>query len=309
MTADGANNMNFRRLAGRTANKLLRRIGLVLSPIDMDFEARLVSEKRLDRIFSEIAETASGFFASQTILPVNRKFDFRAETERFYELYLSSPFRRKAGGSRIGNLLWLDLMAKVVEPNLVVDSGTYMGASAWAMSQGAPQARILSFDIDLSNLALRAENVEYIERDWTSMDYDGLDRGNSLCYFDDHVDQGRRLKEAASRGFPFAIFDDDFSIYSFAAMAHRGDALPKISFLLDETLEHGELIEWVEGTRRFSWKVDRTELDPLRDLIGAEARLPNLGEILAIDQLPYRVVAIKSPVESPLAERASVAAN
>lgn len=301
--------MNFRRLAGRTANKLLRRIGLELSLIDMDFDARLVSEKRLDRMFAEIAETAAGFFASQTILPVTRKFDFQAEIGRFYEAYLTTPFRRKAGGSRIGNLLWLDLISKAVAPDLVIDSGTYMGASAWAMSQGAPDARILSFDINLSNVALRCENVEYIERDWTSTDYEGLDRSKSICYFDDHVDQGRRLKEAASLGFPLAIYDDDFSVYSFAPMAHDGHALPKISFLLDDTLEDGELIEWIDGARRFTWRVDRTELDPLRDLIRTAERLPNLGAVWAIDQLPYRVVALKEPLARELGERISAAAG
>ena len=111
-SADGAIKMNVRRLAGRTANRLLRRIGLELSPVAIDFESRFLSEKRLDRMFADIAGIASANFASQSILRVRQKFDLQAETGRFYEAYLKTPFRRKYGGSRIGKLLWQDVIAK-----------------------------------------------------------------------------------------------------------------------------------------------------------------------------------------------------
>lgn len=286
--------MSFQRLVGRYIRKALREVGLDLSPVRTEFQARLVSETHLSRMFATLGHAASGFLASQDILPIRHTFDLEAEIGRFYRAYLDSPFTKFAGGSRIGNLLWLDLIAKWTGPDLIIDSGTYRGASAWALAQGAPQARILSFDIDLSNLALRCENVEYIENDWTSLDFDAIDKSRSFCYFDDHVDQGRRLKEAADRNFPLAIFDDDFTVYGFAPMAHGGFAIPKISFILDESLADGEVIEWVEGAQRFSWPVDRAQLDALRNLIGATARLPNLVEPLTIDQLPYRLVAIKS---------------
>jgi len=117
------------------------------------------------------------------------------------------------------------------------------------------------------------------------------------------------LKEAASRGFKLTIFDDDFSVYCFAPMAHGGFALPKISFLLDDTLEDGEVIEWTDGARGFSWTVDRRELDKPRDLIDSAERLPNLGAVLAMDQLPYRVVAIKDSVGQRHDERISATAG
>lgn len=287
--------MSFHRLVGRYIRRGLREVGIEVSPVKTEFQARLVSETHLSRMFSILAQAASDFLASQQILTINQRFDIEAEIGRFYRSYLDSPFTRFAGGSRIGNLLWLDLIAKWTAPDVIIDSGTYRGASAWALAQGAPKARILSFDIDLSNLALRCENVEYIEKDWTSLDFDTIEKTRSFCYFDDHVDQGRRLKEAADRGFPLAIFDDDFTVYGFAPMAHGGFAIPKISFLLDDSLADGEVIEWVEGAQRFSWTVDRKKLDALKGLISATERLPNLVEPLAIDQLPYRLVAIKSP--------------
>lgn len=287
--------MNFRRTVGRAVNEALSRIGLEIAPMSREFEARLVSETHLKRMFATLAQSASDFLSSQTLLEIEQHFDLESEIARFYRAYLDSPFTRFSGGSRIGNLLWLDLIAKWTLPQVVVDSGTYRGASAWALSQGAPKARILSFDIDLSRLVLRSENVEYVEADWTSFDFGIFEKKRSFCYFDDHVDQGRRLREAADRGFPLAIYDDDFTIYGFAPMAHGGFAIPKISFLLDESLADGEVIEWVDGPQRYSWTVDHAKLDSLKRLIRATERLPNLVAPLAIDQLPYRLVAIEPP--------------
>ena len=285
--------MGIRRFAGSQANKILNKIGLEIAPVQIDFNARIVSETHLDRIFETMSKIASDYLFSQVIVKLNNQFNIEEEIRRFYAEFLKSPFRRRKGGSRFGNLLWLDLLAKSAGPDLIVDSGTYMGGSAWALAQGAPDARILSFDIDMSHLALKCPNVEYFEHDWTTFDYGGIKRNNSLCYFDDHLDQVRRLREAGVRGFQVAIFDDDFSALEFVSMAHGGIALPKISFVLDDSLRDGEVIRWMDGTRSFEWKVNRAQLEAARNLIGAVDRLPNLAAVCGFDQLPYRIVAIK----------------
>ena len=285
--------MNLRRFAFRGTNRLLSHMGLELVPIPVDFQARLLSEKHLDRMFATIAKDASSFLSSQKLFAINRKFDVEAEVRRFYDSYLGTPFRHPSGGSRFGNLLWLNLIAKSLQPDVIVDSGTYKGASSWAMCYGAPDAKTLSFDIDLSRLDFRSKNVEYIERDWATYNFDPYQNKTCLVYFDDHLDQGKRLKEAADRKFQVAIFDDDFSIFSFAPFAHGGLALPKISFFLDNSLEDGDDIQRVQGEQQFSLRVDRAKWDTLRALIGATERLPNLAALLGIDQLPYRVVGIK----------------
>lgn len=288
--------MNLRTLVVRGVNHFLGRFRLEVSLVAMDFDARLVSDKHLDRMFAAISRTASDYLSSQDIIEIKNRFDIEREIRDFYELFLLSPFRSQRGGSRFGNLLWLDLIAKSMQPHIIVDSGTYSGASAWALSLGASDSKIFSFDIDQSRLLLKCRNVEYIERDWTSVDFDAFGARTSLCYFDDHVDQGRRLKEAAQRKFQTLLFDDDFSVLDFVRMAHGGSALPKISFVLDPALEDGEIIEWVDGRRHFTWKVDRVRLEGLKSLIKAADRLPSLGGPLGIEQLPFRVVALTDGV-------------
>ncbi|HYP57698.1 MAG TPA: hypothetical protein VEQ35_05370 [Beijerinckia sp.] len=244
-------------------------------------------------MFRTIGETASNYLSSQTVFKINNHFDVEKEVRRFYEAYLDTPFRAAVGGGRFGNLLWLDLIAKSIQPDVIVDSGTHMGGSAWALSQGAPDARIFSFDIDLTRLALKAENVQYVEQDWASFDFDKIPRQTSICLFDEMLDHGKRLSEAAARKFQLAIFSDDFAVFDFR-MLHGGRALPKISYLLDKSLEDGEVIEWVAQGTKYSWKVDRARLDQLATLIGAIDRLPNLVAPLGIEQLPYRIIAINN---------------
>src|SRR5208283_3916163 len=108
-------------------------------------------------------------------------------------------------------------------------------------------------------------------------DFSNFSTAPKMVYFDDHLDQGRRLFEASQRKIDLAIFDDDFSILTFASMAHGGDALPKISFILDESLSDGESIVWSAGGRKYEWKVDIQKIEQLRSLIDRQARLPNIA--------------------------------
>jgi hypothetical protein len=137
-------------------------------------------------------------------------------------------------------------------------------------------------------------NVEYGQDDWTSRVLTRSVTKNGLCYFDDHVDQAKRLIEAHARGFRYAIFDDDFPVTAFAHMAPRPRVLPKVEFVLDDSLLDGDLLKWtLDGTRQ-EWRVDRKYLDRARQTIEATERLPNSSLITGIHQTPYRVVRLAS---------------
>jgi hypothetical protein len=82
----------------------------------------------------------------------------------------------------------------------------------------------------------------------------------ALCYFDDHVDQVRRLLEATERKIPFAIFDDDLPLTCFALMAPSPSRLPKPEFIDDPALVHGEVVEWLWGGSLRRWVVDQNYL-------------------------------------------------
>ncbi|MDB5557329.1 MAG: hypothetical protein JWQ36_263 [Enterovirga sp.] len=286
--------MRLPRSLFRGVNRCLAPLGLTLDRVSRDFDARLDDPGQLLRMHRAFGQAWAEWGAGQSVLPLRAEIDAEREAAVFYEAYLVSPYRGQSGGSRYNNLLLLFLIGKAVAPRLIMDSGTYMGASAWALRLSSPHARLLSFDLDLSRLRLRMPGVEYVETDWTAFDWSGLPTAEGLCYFDDHVDQARRLLEAAERGFPLAIFDDDFPVTSFAPMAGNGNALPKIEFVLDDELRQDREVTWVDQGVRRSWRVDPAYLDRARQVIGDTDRLPNTSHITGIHQTPYRLVAIRS---------------
>jgi hypothetical protein len=270
---------------------MLRSAGL-LAPIPLDFSNRLTSAKHVDGMLTRIADVVEGWLSRQSVFPDLVSFDVRQEVRGFYAAYLSTQFRAVVGGSRFNKILWLAVLAKALRPTLIIDSGTYTGGSAWALSHGAPQATILSFDIDQSQLRFRQPNCEYFERDWSTHDLASFDLSRSLCYFDDHVDQVRRLLEAKERKIPFAIFDDDIPITCFANMAPSQARLPKLEFIDDPLLEHGEVVEWTWNGAPRRWIVDKRYLAKGRAAIKAADRLPDLGMITGIRVLSPKVIAL-----------------
>src|SRR5580698_252664 len=225
--------MNIQRVLFRALNRTLGRFDLRIDRIGRDFDARLDQPEQLSRIFRGMGSVANRWLSEQKLFPLRNRFDSTDVLSVFYHEFVTSPFRATFGGSRFNNLAWLHLIAKAMSPSLVIDSGTYMGASAWAFALALPDAEVWSFDVDLSRIAHRAKGVKFVEHDWTGNDWRPADLANALIYFDDHLDQARRLIEASERGIGLAIFDDDYPVTAFAGLAHGGFALPKIEFILD----------------------------------------------------------------------------
>lgn len=274
----------------RSANQVLGRIGFELTRAELDFDSRPLDQASIQMLFNSLCADYESWLVEQTIIAQPVSFDVTAAVETFFGLWIARPFRRRTGGSRFNNLLWLYLIAKTYKPDIVIDSGTFEGASAWAFRVGAPEAQIYSFDIDLSQMQFQCTDVKYVEKDWMDCDLQWQPQARVLAYFDDHVDQARRLIEAADRACSLLIFDDDYPITSFYQMAPTPEVLPKIEFVLDERLVDGQLLEWAIKGRRQSWQVDKSYLVRARERIRATTRLPFTGLSTGIMQTPYRLI-------------------
>lgn len=277
------------RSLGRMANSVLDRFGLEIVRKATDMDCLLAEGPRRDALFRQSA-TAARTWLENTRTFQWVPFDVETEIRVFFDNYMLSPtFRDSRGGSRFGNLLWLDLLAKAFAPDLIIDSGTFKGASAWALQRGCPNALVLSFDIDLSQ-AVRIGGVEYIASDWTQ--HPLPDGAKIMAYFDDHTDQCARVQQSWERGVTVAVFDDDYTVAEMPPMAHGGFSLPKLSFAFDDTIADGEAIEWYEGPRRYSWTADKKALDAARTRVSHYERLCDIGAPFGIEQIPYSIAAI-----------------
>ena len=284
---------SLQRFTARRVNKALRKVGLQLAYLERDFESFPVDAFTRRKLFEALAIQYQIWVDRQVLFEVSKSFDAVAATEDFFNAWSATPFREQQGGSRFNNLLWLFLISKSYAPALIVDSGTYSGASAWALSMGSPNAEVYSFDIDLSQLKLRSPSVKYFESDWAEGVSLPKPKGRFLAYFDDHVEQIKRLNEAHERRCDLAIFDDDYPLTSFYSMAPRPCVLPKIELALDNDLQDGQVIEWIYKGQQHRWVVDRNYIESGLSKIAATERLPNTSLVTGIHQTPYRLVALR----------------
>ena len=125
------------------------------------------SKIHIDRAIRTVADVFEVWLGVQKTWEFSNPLNIAEEVKSFYCAYLDWPFRNSRGGSDFGNLLWLNLLAECLNPDVIVDSGAYTGGSAWAVAIGARRAKVMSFDVDLSRLILRLPRVEHIKADWT----------------------------------------------------------------------------------------------------------------------------------------------
>jgi hypothetical protein len=283
--------MSVNRFLYRALNRALAKANLQIQPVTRDFDARLDQPEQIERMFRDFGAIADDWFAHQSLIRIDTTLKAADQLPAFYSAYLGSPFREQGGGSRFNNLAWLYLIARAMRPGVVIDSGTFRGGSAWAFALAVPEAAIYSFDVDLSQLAHKAAGVRYEERDWTAHDWERVDLSNTLAYFDDHLDQARRLIEASARGIGVAIFDDDYPVTSTMGRGGRKDfAFPKIEYVLDDEIRNFREISWINRKGRSSFPIDVAYLDKARARIAATDRLPDTSLVTGIHQTPYRIV-------------------
>jgi len=279
--------------AFRMCNKVLGGIGLGIQRVGPDFINRPIGSAQTHELARRLADAFDQWKSNQDLFEDLRNFDSQAAVHQFYKAYLQSPFRTAFGGSRLNNLVLLYLFARSYRPTFIVDSGTFQGASAWALKMGAPEASVVSFDIDLSRMMSETPGVTYVESDWASFDFATFDLSRSVAFFDDHIDQVRRLKESAANNIKVLILDDDLEVGAFAGMAHGGMSIPKIEFVFDPFIASLKEINWFDGKKEKSWPVDHQYLAEARGLINKYSRFPNTSAHTGIWQLPYSLLTLR----------------
>lgn len=192
----------------------------------------------------------------------------------FMATYDERPVRDNRGGSGFHNCFWLYLITRIREPTLIVESGVWKGQSSWFLRRAAPGAEIHAFDVSFRRLVYRDPDTHYHERDWGGFDF-GSVRGPSLCYFDCHVNQALRIRQAYEKGMRWLVFDD-------AAPADRlylfgRPPAPTVPMLFDADIHQGDSLEWVTNGKRHRWDYSASDEHGARALIGAYHLLPDVG--------------------------------
>ena len=198
-----------------------------------------------------------------------------AALDAFAGTYEARPVRDNRGGSGFNDSLWLWLIARLVDPALIVESGTHKGHSSWLFRQACPEAEIHSFDISWDRLEHRAASVRYHREDWSLSAPRGEPGRHSLVFLDDHISHARRILEARERGHRLLLLDDDFPAHQLHATG--GPPLPTLAMILDPSLADGQEIAWLRNGKRYAFTFRRAMAEPARALIAGHLTLPDLA--------------------------------
>lgn len=167
--------------------------------------------------------------------------------DEFIEVYARRPYKHNKWGSKFMNSFFLYCYAKTIQPDLIVELGTYQGQTTWLLEQACPKIEIYSFDISHWKLKKKTEMATYFKCDWNDMKWgsDGWGHKNSMIFIDDHVNQMQRLSEAEERGFKHIFFDDNIPLDKINSQPNLptlccygiGKVLPTNTFLTYVTTE------------------------------------------------------------------------
>lgn len=240
-----------------------------------DYDDRTLSPRRAARLRARIAEIVAGFWRAEGagIEPAA----VIGAVEAFFALYAKRPIADNSGGSGFNDSLWLFTTARLLGPALIVESGVYKGQSSWLLRRAAPAAAMHGVDLDLGQRAWRDESIAYHQGDWSELDLRVPAHGAALCFFDDHVSQARRIREAHERGFRTLLFGDDVAAETLYATGRP--PVPTVSMILDTTLAAGERIEWLRGGVRREYVVDADDIGSARRLIRRASPMPDLAPV------------------------------
>lgn len=276
---------NMKKLAREAANRVLSRVGLEIRSFRPDTDFQIDDQLRSLRVSRQAEKIHAAL--SDSWLAWDQENIFRAVAD-FDQLMRAPPFRQTMGGAGYVNGLLLFTTTRRLSPDYIVESGVFRGFSTWVLRNAAPKAEIHSFDIDFSHLDFKDSRTRYYNHDWSQAKLDIPD--TALGFFDDHVNQARRINECSERGLTTLVFDDDISLT--AAYADIPLIIPTVSMILDDKLGQFDEIAWRVGERRFKASLDHQEVSAARSRIAEATHLPSLEAETMFHNSPYTAVRL-----------------
>jgi len=129
--------------------------------------------------------------------------------EEFLQVYDKRPIRHNEGGMTSPHMFATWFLCKQLNPKHIIESGIWKGQSSWLLETTCPNASIVSIDPDLQIRRYISPNIQYTVTDFNDMNWDSMDKDETLCFFDDHYGVDR-IKQAAQHGFKHILYEDNY---------------------------------------------------------------------------------------------------
>ena len=192
--------MSWKARLRRVINSGLEPAGFTLQRFQPEIHSRAMeSEAVRDRQIVAYREAMK--LALSEYPELSKNIPGKKETEVFIRNLVTCPVNQVSGGGGFSAAVLLWTLGKAISPEMVVESGVFRGFTTWVLRQACPDAQQYAFDISFAERKRVEAGVKYHETDWVNIPVVADSSTRSLAYFDDHVDQWRRIREAAERGF------------------------------------------------------------------------------------------------------------
>jgi hypothetical protein len=195
-------------------------------------------------------------------------------------------------GTTHGNgTLWLFFLARLLQPKIIVESGVYHGSSLFTFKRAVPNAKIFAFDVNFGTLLSRLDGVDYREHDW-SIDNVRAQSTTDLGFFDDHINNCMRVRQAYDRGFRHIVVDDAPDVGEIHQF--RFPALPSIAMIENDKWVDGDTVEWNWNGRRLRYTFRIADTFGAKELIEAAYRFPSLKRWTGMEDSLHYYVRLKA---------------
>jgi hypothetical protein len=270
-----------RSLLEQFLNAVLNPLGYQIRPLIDESDRAFLSPKFVERQNSMIADVFGHAIQGTQLAKAGEPAHILELIRQFRALFMSVPFGITPGGSGFNSCLNLYLVAKLLQPSVMLESGSFKGMSSWVLRNAAPQADLHCFDLTFSRLKYRHHSIHYHERDMTAEPFRFAASDKVLAFFDDHVNQAQRITDSRNKNVNFIVFDDSHPAETL--YVDKMPATPTVPMVMDDSINNNEIIEWKAYRRTYRYQHDVYEIEGARREIAVCRRLP-----LLVEQTGYR---------------------
>jgi len=137
----------------------------------------------------------------------------------FYEIYQDRPVKDNLGGMLSPHLFNTWFILKHIKPKVIIESGVWKGLGTWVLEKSCPEAKIISIDIDYSNLKYRSDKVTYLKKDIRTYDWKsileeyyqkGIKKEEIIVFLDDHQNFLDRVEFLSNLGISYVLYEDNY---------------------------------------------------------------------------------------------------
>jgi hypothetical protein len=272
-------NTYLRRLFGIQINKVKKTPAKIQQPkrksiyLHDPAYSYMQSSEYTVMLIDELAQIAEGFFSS---LKINTRStpSIKKIVEDFYGLYKNRSMTDNTHGSGFHNAFWIYLFARVLDPELIVESGVWRAHTTWLLTQACPEATIFGFDRNLKHVDYDDLKATLIESDWGTYQFPHFNPEKSFVFFDCHVNNAQRILEAKEKGFKHLLFDDNPPVHKI--FSHI-PGIPTAAMLNSGLGIDQPEIKWVWNEEEVTRSIDIEQAKKAKELIKIHQIFPDVG--------------------------------